>query len=105
MAVDLQQAARDSVLSFTQRFLAFRRENPVFRTGEISFLDGPEIMLLFTRSNEERRLICGFNLSREEVFVPWDDLEGLTNLLDCGLPATRREDGVIVPAFGGFIAE
>jgi alpha-glucosidase len=60
--VDSQEAQTDSMLHFTRRMIALRRERPELSEGSITLLDAPEGVLAFTRQFEERKLTCLFNM-------------------------------------------
>ncbi len=62
-AVDAQMADNDSVLHVYRATLAFRREHPTLRWGDIAFLDLPEPVLAFRRGHDGQALTCVFNLS------------------------------------------
>jgi alpha-glucosidase len=62
-AVDLQAADPGSTLSSTRAFLAWRRRQPVLKTGTIRFLNSTGSLLLFVRALDGRRFVCAFNLS------------------------------------------
>ncbi|GGY61162.1 alpha-glucosidase [Cellvibrio zantedeschiae] len=63
MAVDLQDADKNSVLHAFRKFLAWRKQQPALLWGDIEFLDAPENVLLFVRTYEGQRLLAAFNLS------------------------------------------
>ncbi len=68
LAVDRQEAAPDSMLAFTRRWLAFRKTHPALRTGAIAFEDSDDGVLTFTRGEAALKLV--FNLGLEEAIVP-----------------------------------
>jgi alpha-glucosidase len=61
-AVDLQERDPASVLAATRAFLAWRRGQPLLRTGTIRFLRAAGPVLLFAREDGAERLVCAFNL-------------------------------------------
>jgi alpha-glucosidase len=71
LAVDRQEADGASTLAFTRSWLAFRRAQPSLKWGDIAFLDAPEPLLVFTRSQQvdqgTDRLVLAFNLSPQSV--------------------------------------
>ncbi|HUB85059.1 MAG TPA: alpha-glucosidase C-terminal domain-containing protein, partial [Rhizomicrobium sp.] len=67
LAVDIQQADDHSMLALTRKFIAARRDNPVLRLGEITFIDAPSPVLAFTRSYGDEKAICVFNMSGQEA--------------------------------------
>ncbi len=65
LAVGRQEADAGSMLGFARRWLAWRRDEPVIKTGEIAFLPhAPDEVLAFTRGppTHDHRLLCLFNL-------------------------------------------
>jgi len=71
-AVDRQDTAPGSVLNKFRRFVAWRRDHPVLRQGDIRFLDAPEPMLAFERGGNQDRMLVVFNLGAAdaEMAVP-----------------------------------
>jgi alpha-glucosidase len=67
LAVDIQQEDDHSTLALTRKFIAARRDNPVLRLGEIAFIDAPSPVLAFTRTYQDERAICVFNMSGQEA--------------------------------------
>ena len=61
------QEGTDSVLAAYRDTIAFRKSQPALRWGDTRFLDLPEPVLAFTRTQDERSLTCVFNLSAEPV--------------------------------------
>lgn len=68
-AVSLEQADNDSVLAAYRATLAFRKQHPPLRWGDIEFLDLPEPLLAFRRSHDGQVLTCVFNLSKQPLVV------------------------------------
>jgi Glycosidases len=66
-AVSRQDADDSSVLAHYRHVLAFRKANPVLRTGRTTFLDLPDPVLGFVRESDDARLTCLFNLGPETV--------------------------------------
>jgi alpha-glucosidase len=66
-AVSDQEYDPASVLAHYRRMLAFRREHPALLTGDIRFLEAPEGVLAFTRGAGSGRMLCIFNIGRENA--------------------------------------
>lgn len=66
-AVDLQEAANDSVLHSYREVIAFRQKRAALRRGTTRFLDAPHPVLAFRREAESDRLLCVYNLSPAPV--------------------------------------
>jgi alpha-glucosidase len=62
LAVDVQEAAPDSVLHFTRAMLALRRVHPALREGDFTACAAPESVLAFERADSGQRIVCVFNL-------------------------------------------
>jgi len=63
IAVDVQEAAKDSVLHSYREFLLWRKTQPALLWGDIEFLDAPENVLLFVRRYQGQAILAAFNLS------------------------------------------
>ena len=77
LSVEHQVHDPDSVLSFYKKLLAYRRARPALVTGEITFLDTPEPVLAYIRTNNESAHLCIFNLSPDKVKLVVDDIKKL----------------------------
>ena len=67
LAVDAQESDADSVLHFARRALALRKNDPVLRRGELSFLGEDGDLLAFERVWLGERRLCLFNLGAAPV--------------------------------------
>lgn len=102
-AVDRQEAMTGSTLALTRRFIAFRKAHSALRLGGIAFLDAPEPLLVFRRTDPqgEADLLCIFNLgaSEQRFELPpgaWRDG-------DYGLPGRLEGGAACLPAWGGLV--
>jgi alpha-glucosidase len=103
LAANLQEADEHSTLATAKKFIEARKANPVLRLGEIAFLDAPAPILAFTRTYNEERAICVFNMSGEEA--RFDGATGKTVDLACGdtrLDGTTLRLGPYAAWFGVF---
>lgn len=67
LAADSQENNENSTLHFAREFLKWRKEQPALITGDITFHDtGDPMILSFTRSHPTQTLLCLFNFSDEE---------------------------------------
>jgi alpha-glucosidase len=101
MAVDTQQGRDGSVYEFYRDFLEFRQDYPVFAKGEISFIDTPEDVVAFLRTDGSTALLCAFNLGHGDAeFKP-----GMKVVRLEGAPLDGTVDNGVVKlkALGGFI--
>ncbi|MGA7216252.1 MAG: alpha-glucosidase family protein [Terrimicrobiaceae bacterium] len=101
-AVDLQEPASDSVLNVCRRFLAWRREHPALRSGDIRFVDTPESTLAFVREDGRERILAAFNLSSIPALIPLSPSFTLTALRGHGFTETLHEDQIQLPPYGAF---
>jgi alpha-glucosidase len=69
LAVDAQGGA-ESMLAFTRKMIAFRRQSAALREGEFIALDAPEPVLAFERRAGDERVLCLFNLGADPVLRP-----------------------------------
>ncbi|QYE37296.1 alpha-glucosidase family protein (plasmid) [Polymorphobacter sp. PAMC 29334] len=94
LAVDRQEADPGSMLAWTRRVLALRRDHPALRWGDIELLLAPASLVVFERRAEAadggERLLCVFNLSAEPV--AWQAPAGWIPLLD-----STPSDDVLLP--------
>jgi len=97
LAVDRQERQDDSTLNVARRVLALRRDHAALRIGDMSVLDAPEPLLVFTRGEGRDQILCAFNLG----------FEGAAWSLPAGWVAI---DGVnlggegVLPPMGGLLA-
>jgi len=84
-----------SVLNTVRAFLQWRKAQPALVHGDIRFLDAPEPVLAFTRSDEGESLLAVFNLSAQTV--EWPLPPGLSaNIIDGHGAVAGRIDGASV---------
>lgn len=70
LAVDKQEADKDSTLAFTRAFLKWRKGQAALIDGSIAFEDtGSDSVLAFTRKGNGASVFCAFNLGPDEVKV------------------------------------
>ena len=62
--VSSQQADPDSLINFTKKLLALRKEIPALRGGNFSPLKTPQGMLAYLRQTEDQTVLVGLNFSR-----------------------------------------
>ncbi|MCR5867405.1 alpha-glucosidase [Aquincola sp. J276] len=106
LAVDLNNDDPDSVLNFSRRFLAWRRQQPALLDGEMRFLPAPEPVLAIERRSTDgsQRVLAVFNLGREPVQLALAEAPAGRALTGHGFgPAqTGHREGTVfhVPAWG-----
>ena len=67
LAVDAQEADPASLLHWTREVLALRNVTPALRSGTITFLDTPDDLLAFERTQDGQQRLCVFNLGTGPV--------------------------------------
>ena len=98
--MDRQQGHADSLLSFFQQLLQWRRGQPALIHGSLSLLPAHPQVLAFVREEERaaapQRLLCAFNFSGQpatlEVPAGWDNASPLAG---SGLQGVRREGAML----------
>ena len=67
-AVNTQQTDPHSVFNSVKDFIKWRIERPVFKTGDITFIETDnENLLCFLRENKTVKITCLFNMSEERI--------------------------------------
>ncbi|MEQ8176932.1 MAG: alpha glucosidase [Amphiplicatus sp.] len=103
LAADLQEKNATSTLTLTRRFIEFRRNHGALVAGSIEFLDAPEPLLAFRRTDGEESLLCLFNLG--DAPLDWRAPQSARAALDYGLPGRFENGRALLPAFGGLVLE
>ena len=101
LAVDRQEADPNSTLNVTRACIAVRRAHAVLRTGAIDFLDLPEPVLGFIRSDGTDAIACLFNLSGETQSCPRPD--GFSQRVEYPLAASVEGGKIVLPPYGGIL--
>jgi len=94
-----QEDDQSSMLNFYRRILQWRKQHPVLRSGEISFIDTAEPVLAFRRTGPDGDMTCVFNLSPEPVTL---DLSGVPPALDAMSEAAELNGNSLVLAGSGY---
>ncbi len=114
LAMDRQDQDPNSTLTFTRRFLAWRRTQPALITGDITFLDAPEPVLAFVRTAGDDRVLCVFNLGKEPAKTVLTDTEEMSEASPAlanasafhhtGLVGSIADGVVTLPGYGAVFA-
>ena len=75
LAVETQQQQSGSLLNHFRNMIELRNESPALRYGELSFVDAPEGMLAFMRSDGDQLAVCVFNLGEGPTSWQPDDAD------------------------------
>jgi alpha-glucosidase len=98
LAVDVQEAAADSVLQRISTFLNWRRQQADLLQGDCRFLDAPEPLLVMLRG----KVCCVFNLSATPQVYTLPAGTALNPLSGSGF-ASKLEEGVLhLDGYGAF---
>ena len=101
-AVDRQLVDDTSVLRFTQRLLAWRREHPMLRVaGNDMLTDTPENVIAYERRMPDNVLICiaNFGLEKQDIVLPRGGLKTVFGMGNCTLNGNRLSlDGLAFAA-------
>ena len=105
LAVDTQEADKNSTLNFTRSIVKWRKSNSAFIDGKIDFLKTPsDEVLAFTRENKTQKALCVFNMSPlpVEMKLP-KGFEG-GKMFNAGQLTGATEDGMLqLPGYGIYI--
>ncbi|MBN9668944.1 alpha-glucosidase [Roseibium aggregatum] len=70
-----QDEDETSILNRNRAFYAWRRTRLSLQKGDMSFLDGPEDTLVFTRSHDRETVLCAFNLGTAPTTITLSGLD------------------------------
>ena len=106
LAVDVQQAAADSVLAFYREVLALRRMYDALRTGTSRFLDAPDGMVVFERQSPLERLLVVLNVTDQRLtWSPPDPSAVVMFTTDNGqLEDAIASPGRVIEPYSGYVA-
>lgn len=103
-AVDRQIGDPDSLLSFFQRTVRYRRQSSPLLHGDLVFLPAPPDSLLFLRVNVGQRLLCGFNFADEVQMLEVDAARELAIELEVGSPpVVLSDERLSLAGWSGFV--
>ncbi|WP_027330099.1 alpha-glucosidase family protein [Marinimicrobium agarilyticum] len=100
-AVEVQDDDPASILNAYRRFMAWRKDQPALRSGDIQFLDAPEGVMLLTRRHPEQALLVAMNFTNEPVTADIGSFALDQVLEGHGFEgALRKGQHVILPPYG-----
>ncbi|MET0293475.1 MAG: alpha-glucosidase C-terminal domain-containing protein, partial [Phenylobacterium sp.] len=102
LSVAEQEADPASTLAFARSALALRKAHPALTRGEIEFLDAPDPLLAFVRTDGDERILCVFNLGGEARTFEGPDLKGAAIQLSLG-EASLNGPGFSLGPFAGVL--
>ncbi|WP_254447596.1 alpha-amylase family glycosyl hydrolase [Sphingomonas sp. ID1715] len=100
LSVSRQEQDAASMLNFTRRALALRRNHPALQVGQAVMIEAPPNILAFERRTDGERLLCLFELGGSETLFP---LAEPSTLLDCACSGTVDGTAIRLPACGAAI--
>ncbi|MBB3763149.1 alpha-glucosidase [Sphingomicrobium lutaoense] len=89
MAVSEQEGREGSLLEWTRRVIALRKEHEALLVGDLAECEAGDALLTFQRRGEHESLLCAFNIGEDDVAFTLP--EGAEILSSCG---TIRDDGL-----------
>jgi alpha-glucosidase len=92
MAVSEEERDTNSPLAFARQFLTARKQSPALRLGNMEFVHDKAPVLAFLRCEGDERVLCIFNLSRENAAFRHAYL-GAAKVLDLGCGEVRLAGG------------
>ncbi|MFC3651748.1 alpha-glucosidase family protein [Dyella humi] len=105
LAVAHQETDPDSVLHGFRHFMQWRATQPALRRGAIRFLDTPEPLLAFVRSDAEDQVLAVFNLSKQPQSLALPGFEVKRPLSGHGLQQGVLQNGkLVLPGHGVLFA-
>jgi alpha-glucosidase len=67
LAVDVQERDDTSLLAFTKKLIAFRKENEALSIGSINIIEARDQLLVFERYCDGQHLLCVYNFGLETL--------------------------------------
>jgi len=105
LAVDRQDAAKDSVLNAYRAFVHWRRGQPILRNGSIRLADSPDGSLCLIREHAGETLLACFNFGATVCAFRIPGASCVEPLSGHGFAACGLAGGVVtIPAHGVFFA-
>jgi alpha-glucosidase len=105
-AASEQDKDAGSALNFARHFIAWRRQQPQLRRGDIVFFDAPEPVLALRRDLQgDKPVLAAFNLGDKEVSFDWPDSAQADDLQGHGLPGTASAGRVTLPPYGAWFGK
>ncbi|MDB9314768.1 alpha glucosidase [Spirulina sp. CS-785/01] len=103
-AVDLQNAAPDSMLNTWRRLLHWRKQQPALIAGNCTLLETEEPLFGFIREYAEQRLLCLFNLSDENASYQLHQEAICESLSGLGCTVPSPDNRLTIEGYGYYFA-
>ena len=105
-AVDQQKQDNNSVLNAYKQFLIWRKQHPAILHGDIEFIDAPDSIIAYVRTDDSAEINIYINLSNETQNLTLSNLEGFTECIGYGAtPAKLKGNKVEFSPYSAFIFE
>ena len=106
LAVSQQKQDPNSVLNAFKKFLIWRKQHPAILHGEINFMDSPESIIAYVRSDDSVKINIYINLSNEMQSMTLSNVEGFTECIGYGAtPAINKGNKIEFSPYSVFILE
>jgi len=104
--VDRQMKNTDSTMAFCRRLLKFRKDYPVLLDGSIEFINSPQDILAFVRSNDDESVLCVFNLGKtQQQWTPEVDGTDIQHDPVFEIGDFRLSKSFLLPSLAGYIKQ
>ena len=104
LAVNLQQNDPDSVLNFMRNIISVRKNNPVFRLGDLRFIDTTDGLLVFEREWQGQEALCVFNLTNKMCAWNPTNSDQKKKIINVGISGRADTMATVLPPLTGFVA-
>ncbi len=104
LAVDAQEGADQSVLTFFRKVLAMRQSSETLRGGDCVVLDAPESVLVVRRVLNGDEWLCVYNISTATTDWPTSHADGFEIILSTNMNETPSTAPDLLPPLAGFVA-
>ena len=93
-------------MAFCRRLLKFRKDYPVLLDGSIEFINSPQDILAFVRSNDDESVLCVFNLGKtQQQWTPEVDGTDIQHDPVFEIGDFRLSKSFLLPSLAGYIKQ
>ena len=100
LAIDRQEQDRDSTLACYRRLIAWRKQHPALRVGELEMIALPEPVVAWRRRYRGDCVTAFFNLSDQPVSVERNDLATFKAACELGFVTVPKDGALQLPPYG-----
>lgn len=101
-SIAAQETDPASVFNFTRGFLAWRKQEPALRTGEIGFHDVGNRHICFSRSDGARRIVIAQNFGPQDITLP-APFEAIQPQTRFNFASSLKDGMIYLPSHQSFI--